>query len=115
MASAEELHVPKKKTSFTTHIQSDLSGLSWACPSQIHQERRRLASTTLLFVSLFPHPFKLRVISAMLLLLDHQHLAAFLADILGVLPQLILFPLGHPALNQDILGILETMLVRGLV
>lgn len=103
-----------KKTSFTTRTQSDLSGLSRACPSQIHQERRRLASTTLLLVTLFPHPLKLRVVSAMLLLLDHQHLAAFLADVLGVLPQLILFPLGHPTLDQDVLGILEKMLVRGL-
>lgn len=42
----------------------------------------------------------------MLLFLNHEHLAALLTNVFGVLPKLVLLPFGHPSLDQDVIRIL---------
>jgi hypothetical protein len=58
-------------------------------------------------MTLLAHPFESWVLFLMPLLLDEQGLAALFAQITGVFPKLVLFPLGHPALDENAFRILS--------
>lgn len=61
----------------------------------------------MLLAILLAHPFELRVVfSAVSLFFDHEHFAATFSDLLRVLPQLVLFPFRHPALDEYEVGVL---------
>lgn len=70
--------------------------------SQIHEKSRRLASATV-FLFLLPYPLKvLFILSARSLFLDRKHFGTLFTDVLGVLPEFVLFPVGDPTLNEQI-------------
>lgn len=85
-----------------------MKSLRRASTRQIHEQRRRLAPLSVVLAAvLLANPLKVGVGVVMLLLLDHERLGALLPKDLGVLPKLVLLPLGDPSLDQNIIGVLR--------
>lgn len=83
--------------------------------SQVHEQTGRLAAAAAVGALLLADPLKVGVIVVVvvvvLLVLDLEHdfllaLALDESDLGRVLPQHVLLPLGHPALDEDVAGFL---------
>lgn len=73
-----------------------------------HQQTGRLAS--LARMALLAHPLEAGVIVVVVvaaLLFDQEGLASPLAQVAGMLPEVILLPLWNPALDEYIVGVLD--------